>query len=41
MKFLNSVAERRGTTQRALTPGEVAAQIGVSIGQPSRAAQRA
>ena len=39
MKFLNSVAERRGESQRVLTPGQVAAQVGA--GQPARAAQRA
>jgi hypothetical protein len=39
MKFLNSVAERRGESQRVLTPGQVAAQV--AAGQPARAAQRA
>jgi biopolymer transport protein ExbB len=39
MKFLNSVAERRGESQRVLTPGQVATQV---AGQPARAAaQRA
>jgi biopolymer transport protein ExbB len=39
MKFLNSVAERRGESQRVLTPGQVAAQV---AGQPARVAvQRA
>ena len=39
MKFLNSVAERRGESQRVLTPGQVAAQV--AAGQPARTAQRA
>ena len=40
MKFLNSVAERRGESQRVLTPGQVAAQVGTPS-QPARAAHRA
>jgi biopolymer transport protein ExbB len=40
MKFLNSVAERRGESQRVLTPGQVAAQVGAPS-QPARAAHRA
>jgi len=41
MKFLNSVAERRGVSQRVLTPGEVAAQVGGYAGHQPRSAQRA
>jgi biopolymer transport protein ExbB len=41
MKFLNSVAERRTETQRALTPGQVAAQLGTQAGHAPRAAHRA
>ena len=40
MKFLNSVTERRTESQRTLTPGQVAAQVGATA-QPARAAQRA
>ena len=38
MKFLNSVAERRGESQRTLSPAQVAAQLGAQAGQPVRAA---
>jgi len=41
MKFLNSVAERRVEPQRALTPGQVAAQLGTQAGHAPRAAHRA
>jgi biopolymer transport protein ExbB/TolQ len=41
IKFLNSVAERRAEPQRALTPGQVAAQLGTPGGQAPRAAHRA
>jgi biopolymer transport protein ExbB/TolQ len=39
MKFLNSVAERRGESQRTLTPGQVAAQVAAA--PPSMRASRA
>jgi biopolymer transport protein ExbB/TolQ len=39
MKFLNSVAERRGESQRTLSPAQVAAQLGAQAGQPVRAAR--
>jgi biopolymer transport protein ExbB/TolQ len=41
MKFLNSVAERRGESQRALTPAQVAAQLGAQAGHPVRATRPA
>jgi biopolymer transport protein ExbB/TolQ len=41
IKFLNSVAERRAEPQRALTPGQVAAQLGAPAGHAPRAAHRA
>lgn len=42
IKFLNSVAERRAEPQRALTPGQVAAQLGTpGVQTPHRAAHRA
>jgi biopolymer transport protein ExbB len=39
MKFLNSVAERRGESQRTLTPAQVATQLGAHTVHPSRVAQ--
>jgi biopolymer transport protein ExbB len=39
MKFLNSVAERRGESQRTLSPAQVAAQLGVQAVHPARATQ--
>ena len=41
IKFLNSVAERRTEPQRALTPGQVNAQLGAAVAQPPRTAHRA
>jgi biopolymer transport protein ExbB/TolQ len=38
MKFLNSVAERRSERERALTPGQVAAQVGATV-PPMRASR--
>lgn len=38
MKFLNSVAERRGEPQRTLTPAEVASQLGGQAGNARRVA---
>jgi len=39
MKFLNSVAERRGESQRTLSAAQVAAQLGAQVVHPARAAQ--
>ena len=42
IKFLNSVAERRSEPQRALTPGQVSAQLGATAaGTPRMTANRA
>jgi hypothetical protein len=41
IKFLHSVAERRTESQGALTPGQVAAQVGALAGHAPRGSQRA